>query len=318
MEESMTAYLIRRTLQALLTLLVVSIITFIMLHLLPGGTVRGLLGAKATPQAVAQLTQQMGLNRPLPAQYFTWIGNVLHGNFGYDYLYQQSVGSLIAGTLGQSMYIVGLSLALAVLIAVPVGLLQATRRNSFVDHGLTFVSFVLYGVPTFLIAFLAQDLFVDQLGWIQPNNDIASFHDAFAQPSAMILPVGVLALTTFAGFSRYMRSAVLDELTQEYVRTAIAKGASRRRVLYGHVLRNAMIPMITLVGLSLPALVGGAVIIENVFNIQGIGLLTTNAALKLDFGVTAAITLISAALTVLGSLLADLSYAALDPRVRLD
>jgi peptide/nickel transport system permease protein len=134
----------------------------------------------------------------------------------------------------------------------------------------------------------------------------------------MILPVGVLALTTFAGFSRYMRSAVLDELTQEYVRTAIAKGASRRRVLYGHVLRNAMIPMITLVGLSLPALVGGAVIIENVFNIQGIGLLTTNAALKLDFGVTAAITLIAAALTVLGSLLADLSYAALDPRVRLD
>ena len=314
----MTAYILRRTIQAVLTLFVVSIITFILLHLLPGGTVRGLLGSKATPQAVAQLTQQMGLNHPLPTQYLTWIGNVLHGDFGYDYLYQQSVGSLITGTIGQSMYVVGLALLIAVLIAVPIGVLQATHRNTFVDHGLTFVSFVLYGIPTFLIAFLAQDLFVDQLGWIQPNNNIASFHDALTQPSAMVLPVGVLALTTFAGYSRYMRSAMLDELTQEYVRTATAKGASRSRVLYGHVLRNAMIPMITLIGLSLPALVGGAVIIENVFNIQGIGLLTVNAALKLDFGTTAAITLITAGLTVIGSLLADLSYAALDPRVRLD
>ena len=314
----MTAYLIRRIFQALVTLLVVSIITFILLHLLPGGTVRGLLGAKATPLAVKQLTAQMGLNRPLPTQYLTWIGNVLHGDFGYDYFYQQSVGSLITGALGQSMYIVGLSLVIAVLIAVPIGVVQATHRNSVIDHGLTFISFVLYGIPTFLIAFLAQDLFVDQLGWIQPNNDIASFHDAFTQPSAMILPVGVLALTTFAGYSRYMRSSMLDELTQEYVRTATAKGASKSRVLYGHVLRNAMIPMITLIGLSLPALVGGAVIIENVFNIQGIGLLTVNAALKLDFGATSAITLITAALTVIGSLLADLSYAALDPRVRLD
>lgn len=313
----MTAYLIRRTIQAILTMVLVSIITFSLLHLLPDGMVRGLLGTHATPQAIAQLSTQLGLDKPLILQYLDWFGNFLHGNFGWDYFKQQSVGSLIQGTLGQSMYIVGISLVLSIAISVPIGVVQATRRNSAIDHSLTFISFVLWGIPTFLIAFLMLDLFVDQLGWIPPSNEIASFHDAFTNPEAIILPVACLTLTSFASFSRYLRSSVLDELTQEYVRTAIAKGASRRRVLYGHVLRNAMIPMITLIGLSLPALVGGAVVIENVFNIQGIGLLTTQAALTNDFGVTLVITMLTAALTVLGSLIADLSYAALDPRVRL-
>ncbi|HEX4787642.1 MAG TPA: ABC transporter permease [Actinospica sp.] len=314
----MTAYLIRRSLQALATLFLVTIFTFLLLHLLPGGAVRGLLGTHATPAAVKLLTHEMGLDQPLPVQYVKWLGNVLHGDFGYDYANSQSVGSELAGTLGQSAYIVGLSLLFSVIISIPIGLLQAVRRNTALDHSLTVVSFVLWGVPTFLIAFLLQDLFMDQLKWIAPHPEIASFHDAFGSPMAILLPVATLTLTQFASYSRYVRSAVLDELTQEYVRTAIAKGASRRRMLYGHVLRNAMIPMITLIGLSLPALVGGAVIIENVFNIDGIGLLTTQAALQNNFGVTLAATLIAGLLTVLGSLLADLSYAALDPRVRLD
>ena len=314
----MTAYLIRRSLQALATLVLVTIFTFLLLHLLPGGAVRGLLGTHATPNAVKTLTHEMGLDQPLPVQYFKWVGNALRGDFGYDYGTSQSVGSEIAGTLGQSAYIVGLSLLFSVLISIPVGLLQAVRRNTALDHALTVVSFVLWGVPTFLIAFLLQDLFQDQLKWISTYQEVASFHYALTTPMAVLLPVATLTLTGFASYSRYVRSAVLDELTQEYVRTAIAKGASRRRMLYGHVLRNAMIPMITLIGLSLPALVGGAVIIENVFNIDGIGLLTTQAALQNNFGVTLATTLIAGVLTVLGSLVADLSYAALDPRVRLD
>jgi peptide/nickel transport system permease protein len=267
---------------------------------------------------VKALTHEMGLDQPLPVQYFKWVGNALHGDFGYDYGNSQSVGSEISGTLGQSAYIVGLSLLFSIIISIPVGLLQAVRRNTALDHALTVVSFVLWGVPTFLIAFLLQDLFEDQLKWVPTYPEIASFHYAFTTPLAILLPVATLTLTGFASYSRYVRSAVLDELTQEYVRTAIAKGASRRRMLYGHVLRNAMIPMITLIGLSLPALVGGAVIIENVFNIDGIGLLTTQAALQNNFGVTLAATLIAGVLTVLGSLVADLSYAALDPRVRLD
>ena len=314
----MTAYLIRRTLQAILTLVIVSIITFGLLHLIPGGLVRGLLGTHATPTNVALLSAQMGLNHPLIVQYLTWVGGFVHGDFGWDYANQQSVGSEIQGTLGQSAFIVGLSLVISILMAIPIAVVQATRRNSMVDHGLTVLSFVLWGIPTFLIAFLMLDLFVDQLGWLPPSNEIASFHDAITQPTAVLLPVICLALTSFASYSRYLRSSILDELTQEYVRTAIAKGASRRRVLYGHVLRNAMIPMITLIGLSLPALVGGAVVIEEVFNIKGIGMLTTTAALNNNFGVTLAVTMLLAALTVLGSLIADLSYAALDPRVRLD
>lgn len=314
----MTAYLIRRSLQALATLFLVTIFTFLLLHLLPGGAVRGLLGTHATPLAVKNLTHEMGLDQPLPTQYIKWLGKVLHGDFGYDYNNSQSVGSEITGVIGQSAYIIGLSLFFSIIISIPVGLLQAVRRNTAIDHTLTVVSFVLWGVPTFLIAFLLQDLFEDQLKWIQPAQEIASFHYALTTPMAILLPVATLTLTQFASYSRYVRSAVLDELTQEYVRTAIAKGASRRRMLYGHVLRNAMIPMITLIGLSLPYLVGGAVIIENVFNIDGIGLLTTSAALQNNFGITLATTLITGVLTVIGSLLADLSYAALDPRVRLD
>jgi peptide/nickel transport system permease protein len=251
-------------------------------------------------------------------QYLIWVGHLIHGDFGYDYTYNQSVGSLIAGTLGQSMYIVFLALVLSMLIAIPMGLIQATHRNTWIDHAFTTFSFVGYSVPTFFIGWLLLDVFEDNLGWIPQGNQIASFHDAFTQPVQLILPVFTLVFGSVAGYSRYMRSAILDQITQDYVRTAIAKGATRQRVLYRHVLRNAMIPMVTLVGLSLPALVGGALLVEYVFNIHGIGLLTTNAALQNDYGVTLATTLLAAVVTVIGSLVADISYAALDPRVRLD
>jgi peptide/nickel transport system permease protein len=315
-----TGYIIRRILQALVTIVIVTIVSFGLMHLVPTGLVHALVGARQAnnPLAIAQVTQELGLNKPLVEQYLIWVGHLLHGDFGYDYTYNQSVGSLIAGTLGQSMYIVFLALVISMLISVPMGLIQATHRNSWIDHSFTTFSFIGYSVPTFFIGWLLLDVFEDNLNWIPQGNQIASFHDAFTQPVQLILPVFTLVFGSVAGYSRYMRSAILDQITQDYVRTAIAKGATRRRVLYRHVLRNAMIPMVTLIGLSLPALVGGALLVEYVFNIHGIGLLTTNAALQNDYGVTLATTLLAAVVTVIGSLLADISYAALDPRVRLD
>lgn len=316
----MTGYIIRRILQAILTIFIVTIVSFGLMHLVPTGLVHAMVGARqaGNPAAIAQVTHELGLDKPLIEQYWIWLTHLLHGDFGYDYTYNQSVGSLISSRLGQSIYIVTLALIFSVLIAVPMGLIQATHRNSWIDHSFTVFSFVAYSVPTFFFAWLLQDVFEDNLNWIPQGQQIASFHDAFVQPVQLILPVLTIVLGQVAGYSRYMRSAILDQITQDYVRTAVAKGATRTRVLYRHVLRNAMIPMVTLMGLSLPALVGGALIVEFVFNIQGIGLLTTQAALQNDYGVTLASTLMVAVLTVAGSLLADLSYAALDPRVRLD
>lgn len=314
----MTVYLIRRLVQSLITVFIVSVATFAMMHLMPNGIVRGLLGQHYDPRLAAELTRQMGLDRPLYVQYGKWMDRlVFHFDLGYSWNYQENVSDLIKGTLGQSVYIVGLALFFTILFAVPLGVLQATRRNTLTDYTITTFSFVGYAVPVFFLGVVLRDLFQVRFHLIPTVKQIASFHEAFSQPEQMILPVGTLVIGGVAGYSRYMRSAMLDEITQDYVRTAIAKGATRRRALYGHVLRNAMIPMVTLIGLSLPTLVGGTLLVEQIFNIHGIGVLTIDAAEQNDFGVVLATTLLTAIVTVLGSLLADVSYAALDPRVRL-
>jgi peptide/nickel transport system permease protein len=313
-----TTYLIRRTLQSIITVFIVSIATFGMMHLMPNGIVRGMLGQHYDAQKAAALTHQLGLDRPVYIQYAKWLDRlVFHFDLGYSWTYHQNVSDLITENLGQSIYIVGLALFFTILFSVPLGVLQATRRNTITDYTITTFSFVGYAVPVFFLGVVLRDLFQVQFHLIPTAAQIASFHDAFSQPEQMILPVATLVIGGVAGYSRYMRSAMLDEITQDYVRTAIAKGATQRRVLYGHVLRNAMIPMITLVGLSLPTLVGGALLVEQIFNIHGIGVLTISAALSNDFGVVLGTTLLTAIVTVIGSLVADISYAALDPRVRL-
>jgi peptide/nickel transport system permease protein len=312
-----TAYLIRRTLQSIATLFIVSLATFGLLHLMPNGVVRGMLGQRATPQQIAYVTHKLGLDKHIWDQYWIWIKNLLQGDLGTSYIRNQSVDNLVKETLGQSAYLVGLALLLTIVLAVPIGVLQATRRNTVTDYTITTLSFIGYAVPVFFIGVILRDIFQVKLHWIPTANQIDSFSSAFGQPEQMVLPVGTLVIGLVAGYSRYMRSAMLDELTQDYVRTAIAKGATKRRVLYRHVLRNALIPMATLVGLSLPGLVGGALLVEQIFNIQGIGLLTINAAQQNDFVVVLGTTMLTALVTVLGSLVADISYAALDPRVRL-
>jgi peptide/nickel transport system permease protein len=313
-----TTYLIRRFFQSFVTLFIVSIATFGMMHLMPNGVVRGMLGQKATPEKIAELTHRLGLDQPLYVQYWRWLDRLaLHFDLGFSYQRNQSVNDLMKETLGQSIYIVGLALFFTILISVPVGVLQATRRNTVTDYTITTFSFIGYAVPVFFLGVVLRDIFQVQFHLIGTASQIDSFHAAFTQPDQMILPVATLVIGGVAGYSRYMRSAMLDEITQDYVRTAIAKGATKRRVLYGHVLRNAMIPMVTLIGLSLPTLVGGALLVEQIFNIQGIGVLTINAALQSDFVIVLGTTMLTALVTVLGSLVADISYAALDPRVRL-
>ena len=313
----MTKFLVRRCSQAVVVLLLVSVIVFGLLHLLPGGPARAILGTHATPTNIAAFNKQNGLDSPVPVQYWHWLTGVLSGNLGFSYVQNQSVSSLLADRLPKTAFLAGVSVLLAVLIAVPVGFFQAVRRNRVGDYVVTTVTLVLYSTPAFWVAILLIDVLAVRLHAVPAEAPQGSFSALFSDPQALVLPVLTITLVTVAAFSRYIRSSVLDELAQDYVRMARSKGAGRRVILFGHVLRNAAGPVVTLLGLSLPFIVSGTLITEQVFNYPGIGLLTFNAATSQDYPVMLGVVVVVGAATVIGSLLADVTHAVLDPRVRV-
>jgi peptide/nickel transport system permease protein len=314
----MIGYILRRLVQAILVVIVVTIIVFILLHALPGGAARAILGPRATAQQIATFNEQNGFNAPLYVQYFTDLGHWFTGNFGFSYKLNQSVASLLAERLPKTLVLSALALALTVIVAIPIGVYQAVRRNKVFDYTVTGLSFIFYAAPPFFIGLVMIDWFSQKLGWLPPEAPQSDgVGPIFSDFGAMILPVITLALISIAGFSRYMRSSVLDNITQDYVRTARAKGASEFRVLSRHVLRNALIPIVTLLGLSLPALFAGALITESVFNFPGMGLLFWQAAQQSDYPVELGVVIITAFATVIGNLLADVSLVVVDPRVKL-
>jgi peptide/nickel transport system permease protein len=311
-----TRFLLRRCLQAVVVLVLVSLIVFGLLHLLPGGPARAILGTHATPSNIAAFNQQNGLDSSVPVQYWHWLTGVLSGNLGFSYVQNESVASLLAQRLPKTAFLAGISVVLAVLIAVPVGFFQAVRRNRAGDYVVTTVTLVLYSTPAFWVGILLIDVLAVRVHVFPAEAPQGSFSALFSDPQALVLPVLTITLVTVAAFSRYIRSSVLDELAQDYVRMARSKGASRRVILFGHVLRNAAGPVVTLLGLSLPFIVSGTLITEYVFNYPGIGLLAFNAATSQDYPVILGVVIVVGAATVLGSLLADVTHAILDPRVR--
>lgn len=313
----MLKYTLGRMLHAVIVLFGVSIIVFVMIHLLPGGPARALLGPRATPARVRAFNAEYGYNKPLVVQYFTWLSEVLRGNLGFSVKLNEEVSSAIAARLPGTALLVGLANLLAFVIAVPVGLAQAVRRNKFFDYVATGLGFIFYSMPVFWLGLILVVLLSEQFHFLPPIVPQASFGQLLANPGDIALPVITLTLVTTALFSRYMRSSALENLPLEYVRTARAKGVGNQRVIWRHVLRNAAGPLITLVGLTLPVVVGGAVIVESVFNYPGMGLLFWNAAQSQDYPVILGVTLVTGVATVIGSLIADLLYAVADPRVRL-
>jgi peptide/nickel transport system permease protein len=313
-----TGYLIRRVAQAIVVVFGVVLLTFILTKIIPGGAARAALGPKATPLQIQNYNHQHGYDLPIWHQFWNYAwGIVRHGYLGYSDKFNQSVRSLIQARLGKTLVLVGISTVFALVVAIPLGILQVVRRNKPIDYALTGASFVGYAMPAFLLGELLILWFSLDLHWFPfEAPQAATVWGILADPRALVLPVFSLAVLTIAGFSRYMRSSMMEALTEDYIRTARAKGAGPRRVLYRHALRNALIPIITLLGLTLPAIVGGAIITETVFNYPGMGLLTTNAAINNDVPVLIGTTFVAAIATVLGTLIADLLYAVADPRVR--
>jgi peptide/nickel transport system permease protein len=310
----MIGYILRRAGQAVIVMIGVTIITFILLHMI-GNPVNVILGTHHSLANVRALTIQLGLNKPLPQQYLIWVWNLVHFNLGWSYRQNSSVAGLLGQRLPNTLLLVGTSTILAIVIAVPLGIMQAVRRNKPDDYVFTGFSFIFYAMPIFWLGLLLIILFSSLLNWLPPEAP-QSQGDLFSQLNAMILPVAALTLVTLALFSRYMRSSMLENLVQDYVRTARAKGVSDRAILFKHVLRNALIPVITLIGLSLPGIVAGAVITEYVFNYPGMGLLFIQAADGDDFPVLLGVTVVVGIATVMGSLIADILYAVADPRIR--
>jgi peptide/nickel transport system permease protein len=312
-----TGYIIRRVGQSIIVLIIVSMITFLLLHLLPGSPAKAELGLKATPASIAAFNKLNGFNKPVWYQYYVYVDHLVHGNLGFSYVENASVVQLFAARFPKSMLLVGLALLVAVALAIPLGVYQAYKRNSIGDYALTGVSFTLYSFPTFWLGIILIDAFAIRLGVLPPTAPSGSSIGAILSDwQGLILPVLTLALVSVASFSRFMRSAMVDSMAQDFIRTARAKGLSERAVLLVHALRNSLIPMATLIGLSLPGILGGALVTETVFNYPGVGLLFFQAAGKSDFPVLLGLTLVGAVGVVVGNFVADLLYAVLDPRIR--
>jgi peptide/nickel transport system permease protein len=295
-------YLVRRFGQALAVVFLVSILTFLLLHLLPGGAARAELGFRASPSSIKAFNIANGYNRPFFSQYWLYLDHLFHGNFGYSYKLNEPVSTLLSMDLPKSAYLSGLALFFTVIIAIPLGIYQAVRRNKPDDYVVTGLSFVGYSMPTFWLGLLLIAFFSVYLKWL---------------PKAMVLPVLTLTIVGVASFSRYMRSSAIESLAQDYIRTAKAKGVTQRGILFGHMLRNAILPIVTLLGLSIPALLSGNLITESVFNYPGVGLLFWTAAQSRDYPTLLALTLVVAIFTVIGNFLADIGYGLIDRRVRV-
>lgn len=315
--ETVVGFLIRRTGQSIFVLILVTAATLGLVHLFPGGPVRALLGERASPYLVNYYNHIYGFDQPFYVQYLKWVDQLLHGNLGFSDKLNLSVTTLIGQDLPKTIVLVLLGTIVSLLFGIPLGVYQAVHRNSVADYVLTGISFLGYSTPTFFLGLVLVDWFAVDTHVFPPFGPQASSVLAIlGQPRALFLPVVTYAFLLYALWSRYMRSSVLDNLVQDYVRTARAKGASERRVVWGHVFRNSLVSIVTLLGLSIPTLVGGAILIEVVFNYPGMGLAFYQAALNNDSNVLLGFTVLATTATIVGNLLADVGYAVLDPRVR--
>lgn len=317
----MQRYLARRAVQLVPQLLILFILSFALVHLTPGTT--GTVDLQSVSQEnVAAMRHQLGLDRPLYVQFGDWFWRLLRLDFGSSFIDGQPVRLKIAERLPATLLLTGSALLLSILIAIPFGILTSLHRNSLLDYLLTIFAFFGVSIPAFWAALLAIIIFGVKLHWF-PIQGMRTVGQPVASPTLdllrhLALPAIVLGLEGTAAMTRFVRSSMSDVLTEDYVRTARAKGLRERAVLIQHALKNALLPLITLIGLRLPALVGGTVLLETVFAWPGIGRLGWEAVVRRDYPIVMGLVVCTGLLTILGNLLADIAYAVVDPRIKLE
>jgi len=314
----MVSYLVRRLVTSAIVVIGVSIFIFLLLHAIYPSPARQVLGLGARPAQIDAWNKANGYDDPVIVQYFRYVNNLLHGNLGYSYAENQTVLALFQERVVRSAYLSGISLVIAIVIALPLGIFQAVKRNSLGDNVATSAAFILYSMPSFFLGLILIQVFAISLPIFNfEASQSLSIWDVMGDWYSMTLPILTLALITVAAFSRYMRSSSMDVLAQDYIKVARAKGLPERLVLWRHLVRNASLPMVTLIGLSLPVLLAGNLITESLFNYQGLGLLFFTSLQKVDYPVMLAYTLAGAVLVVVGNLIADIALTVADPRIRL-
>lgn len=328
----MTRFLLRRILGAIPLVLGIATIVFFVLNLAPGDPVSFFTSPAVTPEVLEQMRRNLGLDQPVHVRYWRWMTSMLQGDFGVSFARNQPVREIIADILPNTLILSVAAMFLAFMGGVVVGVLQAVRQNRFVDSALSVIALFFYSMPSFWLALMLILIFSlgarNLWGWPIwfPASGMTSVDHPFMSPGAqlrdrvmhLVLPSFSLALVLAAGIARYTRGSMLEVIRQDYIRTARAKGLSERRVVLKHALRNALIPVITLFGLSLPFLFSGAVLIETVFAWPGMGRLVYGAITQRDYPVVMAGAFMFGVIVILGNLLADILYSFVDPRIRYD
>lgn len=309
--------IIKRVLQIIPMLFIISIISFALIKLAPGDPVNSFVTPDMNPDDVERIRQSLGLDQPIYVQYFIWLGNLLQGNLGYSIINSQPVLQQILERIPATLGLVGTSLVLTLLLSIPFGLVAANYENTWIDKVLNGISYIGISIPIFWFGMILIDVFSIQLGWLPSLGMRTIGVDSFWDMAEhAILPVITLTFQGCAAYYRYVRSNTINQLKEEYVLFGYAKGLSKVQIMGHHVLKNSLLPVITLLGMSLPQVITGAFITESIFSWPGMGSLGINAIFQLDYPVIMAITLFSALLLIIGNLLADLAYMIVDPRIR--
>lgn len=318
----MGRYILRRLLIAVPVVIGITVITFSLANLAPGNPVDAMIDPNQPPpppMELEKMKQQLGLDKPVPVRYVIWVGQLLRGNLGYSYITNRSVVEMIAEKLPQTVVLMATAWTLSLVIGIALGIYSAFHQYSHIDNGLTFLVFAGISVPAFFFALLAIYFFAFRIPifpTIGMNDPASTWNPLLDRLYHLVLPALVLGIDGTAGYLRYTRASVLDVMRQDYVNTARAKGLAERAVRVGHVFRNALLPLVTIAGMHLPALIGGSLFVEMLFSWPGMGRLAISATLNRDYTLMMGICLVSATMVVLANLIADITYAVVDPRIR--
>jgi peptide/nickel transport system permease protein len=322
----MGRFVIRRLLQVIPMLIGITMLTFAIANLVPGSPVTGLeFNPRTRPEDIARIRANLGLDQPVHIRYVTWLSNVARGDLGISLQHFRPVRTTILEKMPNTLLLTGTALLFSLLLAIPVGVYSAVRRNTLFDNTATGVAVAGFSIPTFWLGLMLILLFAVKFReWGLPSlpaggaQDLRGGGDIVDRIKHLILPAFALAFVQTAAWTRYIRSQMLEVLSQDYMRTATAKGLRERIVIFRHGLRNAVLPLVTLLGIAIPDLFTGALVIETIFTYPGIGQLAFNAALNKDYPMIMGITLMAGTLVIFGNLIADIIYGLLDPRIRYD
>ena len=312
----MYAYIVHRVLATIPVMGVVGVAVFLLLHLTPGDPAAVIAGDYARPEDIVRIRQQLGLDRPLHIQFFAWVASILSGDLGVSIFSDLPVAHLIGQRLEPTFALAAATLVFSVVLAIPMGVLAAWKAGTWTDRIIMIFAVLGFSVPVFVIAYALMWVFSLKLGWF-PVQGYKSIADGFGPfLHSIALPTVALGVIYVALMARITRASMLETLQEDYIRTARAKGVDNRAVLIRHALRNASVPIVTIIGIGIALLIGGVVVTESVFNIPGLGRLTIDAVLRRDYPVIQGVILVFSAAYVIVNLLIDLSYTVLDPRIR--